>query len=92
MNLIVHIIFIPLFWFGLIQTFWGASLLDASAFIGLAAILVSFLAQGIGHKSEPEQPTPFLGPADFFSRFLFEQIITFPRFVLSGKWLKALAK
>jgi hypothetical protein len=40
--------------------------------------------QGRGHRREREAPAPFAGPGDFLARFLAEQWVTFPRFVLSG--------
>jgi len=39
-----------------------------------------------GHRGEREAPVPFDGAADFVSRFVVEQWVTFPRFVLSGGW------
>jgi hypothetical protein len=33
---------------------------------------------------------PFDGAADFVSRFVVEQWVTFPRFVLSGGWRRNL--
>ena len=53
---------------------------------------VAFLLQGAGHKREAEAPVPFDGPLDFVGRVLVEQFITFPRFVLSGLWLRNLTR
>jgi phage terminase small subunit len=50
---------------------------------------ISLVAQGRGHRDEPAAPEPFTGPGDFVSRFLVEQLVTFPRFVLSGGWRRA---
>ena len=47
--------------------------------------------QGRGHKLEPMPPAPFTGPWNFIGRLIFEQWITFPRFVLSGGWARNLA-
>lgn len=47
---------------------------------------VAFAVQGLGHKTEPVPPVPFSGPANVVGRVLVEQWVTFPRFVLSGKW------
>jgi hypothetical protein len=86
-NLLIHIVAVPLFAAGLICLLFGIMLADwAPSVVGLAGILVGFVAQGLGHGKEPERPVPFLGPADFISRFLAEQFITFPRFVISGGW------
>jgi len=45
--------------------------------------------QGRGHRGESAAPVPFTGPGDFVSRFLVEQLVSFPRFVLTGGWLRA---
>jgi phage terminase small subunit len=42
--------------------------------------------QGRGHKLEAAQPEPFSDRKDAIGRLLVEQFITFPRFVLSGRW------
>ena len=48
--------------------------------------------QGIGHKREAEPPVPFDGPGDFLARVFVEQFFTFPRFVLTGGWLRNLTR
>jgi hypothetical protein len=35
------------------------------------------------------RPVPFAGPVDVVSRIFAEQLITFPRFVLSGQFARA---
>jgi hypothetical protein len=40
-------------------------------------------------KREVNPPIPFRGPADFVARILTAQFSRFPRFVLSGGWLRA---
>ena len=49
-------------------------------------MLVALVLQGRGHRREAKAPTPFDGAADFVSRFVVEQWVTFPRFVRSGAW------
>jgi hypothetical protein len=92
-NLWLHIVTVPLFWGGaaaLIVAALGAG--DVRWWLlGAAGLLAAFAAQAVGHKTEPEAPEPFLGAADFFSRFVVEQLVTFPRFVVSGGWLRGLA-
>ena len=39
----------------------------------------------------PVPPEPFAGPGQALARLFFEQWLTFPRFVLSGGWRRALA-
>jgi len=90
-NLLIHILAVPLFWGGLACLI--AAIVGASPWYLVAAavlIVVAFLLQGVGHKREIQKPEPFLGPDDFVSRFVVEQLITFPRFVLSGNWLRNL--
>ena len=62
----------------------------AAASLGVVCLAAALLAQDRGHKLERETPTPFDGAADFVSRFVAEQWVTFPRFVLSGGWLQNL--
>jgi hypothetical protein len=91
LNLFIHIVTAPLFWLALIAliaVIAGASpwyLLATAIFVPVAIVL-----QGIGHKREVQAPSPFLGAGDFVSRFAAEQLITFPRFVLSGNWFRNL--
>ena len=88
-NLALHIVSNPLFLAGLGALVVGPFLVGKWALLGLAAMLVALIAQGRGHRREETPPIPFTGPLDFVSRFLAEQLITFPRFVLSGGFLKA---
>jgi len=90
-NLLIHIIAVPLF--------WGASVcfilacLDLSVIAGLiavAAMVLSIALQGRGHKLEEIPPEPFTGRSNALARIVLEQWITFPRFLLSGGWMKAL--
>jgi hypothetical protein len=53
-------------------------------------MVVSLALQGRGHRQEQVPPEPFTSPANAISRLLLEQWVTFPRFVLSGGWLRAL--
>ena len=89
-NLLLHIAMVPLFVVGVVyaplavmQGRWLAA--------GLALLLplVSIAVQGAGHKQEPNPPLPFDGPGDFVKRIFSEQFYKFPKFVLSGEWLRA---
>jgi hypothetical protein len=60
-----------------------------SLLAGLGALVVALVAQGRGHRGEPAAPVAFTGAGDFLSRFLLEQLVSFPRFVASGGWLRA---
>jgi hypothetical protein len=89
-NLVVHLFAVALFQLGCLALL--GSLLARSGSValgGLAGLVIALAAQGRGHRLEAERPVPFTGPADFALRFLAEQWITFPRFVLSGGWLRS---
>ena len=92
-NLIVHIVAVPLFQLAtllLIGGLFGRSV--TAVVIALVAMVVALVLQGRGHRREGEAPTPFEGAADFVTRFVAEQWITFPRFVLSGAWSENLRR
>jgi len=90
-NLLLHIVVVPLFLVanvallaGLVQRSWPV------VAVAIVATVVSVALQGRGHNAESNPPEPFSGPANAISRIFFEQWVTFPRFVLSGGWLRAL--
>jgi len=92
-SLMLHMVGVPMFIAGLLAAvnlgwhgFW-----PGAAFALLVAVL-GYGLQGIGHRRERVQPEPFAGPGDFLARLFAEQLITFPRFVLSGGWLRNLAQ
>jgi 2-hydroxy-palmitic acid dioxygenase Mpo1-like protein len=90
-NLLLHIVAVPLFQLGsliLISAAVRAS--GAAAAVAIVCMGTALVAQGRGHKLEKETPLPFAGAADFVSRFVAEQWVTFPRFVLSGGWYRNL--
>ena len=90
-NLLLHIVVVPLFLLGNVALLAG--LLQRSwpvVAAGIVAMVVSVVLQGRGHNTEPNPPEPFTSPANAISRIFFEQWVTFPRFVLSGGWLRAL--
>jgi Protein of unknown function (DUF962) len=82
-NLVIHLLTVPLFCLGALCSLlsllglqpWGIA-------IGLGLMLLAFLAQGIGHRRERNNPEPFDGASDFFSRIFVEQFISFPRYAL----------
>jgi len=92
-NLVLHIVAVPLFEIATIALVlgiaWGSGRAVSLAVAGMASAVV---IQGRGHRREREEPTPFAGPIDFVSRFVAEQWITFPRFVLSGGWSRNLGR
>jgi len=90
-NLILHLVLVPFF---LLSNLALVRALLARSFffvlLALGGMLLSMALQGRLHRSEPVPPEPFAGPGDAFARIFAEQWITFPRFVLSGGWLRAL--
>mgnify|MGYP001562215664 FL=1 len=52
--------------------------------MGLTLYGAAILAQELGHSFEEKRQAPFLSPLDFFARFTAENLVTFPRFLLSG--------
>ena len=90
-NLLLHIALVPLFVAanaGLIVALWRGAIVLAT--LSLVCMLISIALQGRGHRTEAQPPEPFTGPINALSRILFEQWITFPRFVISGRWAHAL--
>jgi len=93
LNLLLHIVFVPLFLasnvvllVALIECRWLLGL-ETAALTGL-----SLAIQGRGHNMEAVPAEPFMGPFNAISRIALEQWVTFPRFVLSGAWKRALRK
>lgn len=92
-NLLMHIVLVPLFLAGNVALIVGAIRLDwVEAVVGAACMAGSMVLQGKGHKGEPVPPVPFSSPANALSRIFLEQWITFPRFVLTGGWLRELRR
>ena len=92
-NLLIHIVAVPLFQLAtlvLLGALVGRS--ATAAIIAIVAMVLALVLQGRGHRREAEAPMPFDGAADFVSRFVVEQWITFPRFVLSGAWSENLRR
>jgi hypothetical protein len=89
LNLLLHIVSVPLFQIGTVILLCAVTLdSGAAAGVGVICMVGALAAQGRGHKLERETPAPFDGAADFVSRFITEQWVTFPRFVLSGGWYR----
>ncbi len=89
-NLLIHIVVVPLFLAGNVgllvalaahSVLWGL--------FSLAGMALSVALQGRGHKQEETPPEPFSNAGNAVARIFLEQWLTFPRFVLSGGWLRA---
>lgn len=90
-NLLLHIIFVPLFLASNVVLL--AALTERRWLLGLGAAAFTGLSLAIqehGHGKEPVPAKPFTGPLNALSRIVLEQWVTFPRFVLSGAWGRAL--
>jgi len=88
-NLLLHMAAVPAFIAGILATVVQIAHLQwFGALIAFAFAVAAFAVQGIGHKREAEAPIPFDGPGDFLGRVFVEQFVTFPRFVLSGQWMR----
>lgn len=90
-NLLLHFFAVPAFigaTLAMLDSLWRGWWFGAG--LSLLVMIVAFGLQGIGHKREREPPVPFDGPGDFLGRVFIEQFITFPRFILSGDWLRQL--
>lgn len=80
-NLALHLIAVPLFIVGFLLIVSGVfSLSLASVAVGVVGILAGLALQRHGHISDRK---------DAVQRLVFEQFVTFPRFVLSGGWWRA---
>jgi hypothetical protein len=90
-NLLLHIVAVPLFQVGSVVLV-GTALARSGVGMGQGGLgmVGALIIQGRGHRGEREAPVPFAGAADFVSRFVVEQWVTFPRFVLSGGWRRNL--
>jgi phage terminase small subunit len=90
-NLLIHIVAVPLFQVATLVLLWALlARALAPAVVAVALMGIALVLQGRGHRREAAAPEPFAGAADFLSRFVVEQWITFPRFVLSGAWARNL--
>ena len=90
-NLLLHIAVVPVFLAGnvalvvaFVQWSWLVGI------VGIVAMVFSAAVQGRGHRQEPKPPEPFTSPLNGVSRIFLEQWVTFPRFVFSGGWFRAL--
>ncbi len=94
-NLLIHAMTVPVFMGGTILAItgplwaagWGAVVAVAA---GIFAMIVAVGLQGKGHRGEANAPEPFRGAGDVVMRIFVEQWVTFPRFVLSGGFRRAL--
>jgi hypothetical protein len=89
-NLLIHLVAVPLFVASVFGTLWFA--LQGDLFLAVALLIgpaIPLASQGYGHKLEETPPIPFSGPGNYIKHILIEQFLSFPRFVISGGWLAA---
>jgi len=90
-NLLLHIVFVPLFLAGNVALL--VALFERRWLLAIGGVILTFLslaAQGRGHRGEAVPPEPFTSPRNAIARIFLEQWVTFPRFVLSGGWARVL--
>jgi hypothetical protein len=87
MNLMIHLVAVPLFVVGHVAAVIGVVLMAGSAVVpGLGAIVLSLILQKRGHALERIQVHAFSSPRDFIRRLYAEQLCNFWRFLFSGQW------
>jgi len=88
-NLVLHVLTVPLFQLGtllLTAPLWGTWWL---ALVGLGLMLGAVAVQGRGHALERNPPVPFASRGEAVGRIVLEQWINFPRYLISGGFLRA---
>jgi hypothetical protein len=88
-NLALHLATAPLFIAGLVAVLSGLVAGWWVSLAGLGVMLAVLVVQGRGHSLETNAPIPFTGAGDLITRFFAEQLVNFPRFVVSGGWARA---
>jgi hypothetical protein len=93
-NLIIHVVTVPLVWLAAIEVA-GALLLMLIGVGGLKIfvwalimVAIALFAQNYGNQMEAVKPPPLTNAKDFAINAAAEQFVTFPRFVLTGGWLR----
>ena len=85
-SLRLHIISVPVFWLGVLGlASWPWHHSAMTMLLAVLAMPLVLALQGVGHRRERNTPKPFTSPANAVARLLLEQVVTLPRFVLSGQ-------
>ena len=85
-NLLIHIVAVPLFVLGHILLVASVLISPWLLVAAILSIVVSLVAQKVGHSLERNQVPPFSGGGDFLRRLYAEQFCNFWRFLFSGQW------
>ena len=88
-NLIVHVLTVPFFLAGTLVLVASPLVAWWLAPLGLVGMVAAVASQGRGHAREATAPVAFRGAADVAARIFVEQWITFPRYVLTGRFSEA---
>jgi hypothetical protein len=88
-SLAIHLVTQPLFALGVVSIVLAPFTSPWLFLVGPLAMVFAVAAQGRGHKRERVAPVPFRGPLDVVRRLVAEQLITWPRFVLTGGFARA---
>jgi phage terminase small subunit len=88
-NLFLHAVTSPIFIASLVAIIGSPWLGATRAIGGAVGLIVAVAAQAHGHRREENAPEPFRSPLDVVARLFVEQLVTFPRFVLSGGFVRA---
>jgi hypothetical protein len=89
-NLWLHLVVVPVFLLAQALALW-ALVLGAwwTLALALAAMFGALGLQQRGHAQEARRPAPFASLGQAVLRLWLEQCVTFPRFVISGRWWQA---
>lgn len=93
LNLWLHLYSVPAFIAGLAAVF--ANLLELRWFgvaVSFGFVLGAVGVQALGHRRERRPAPPVEGLVDALRQIVAEQFVTFPRFVLSGGWMRAVTR
>lgn len=89
-NILIHALTAPVFLLGSVSTALGVLTLSPwPAMAGVVAMASAMGLQALGHRLELDQPAPFAGVGDVIARIFAEQWVTFPRYLVSGRWRAA---
>jgi len=89
-NLTIHVTTQPLFVSSLAAALAGPWIVGWVAVpFGVFGMVLAMALQGRGHRLEARPPDPFRGPLDVVARIFAEQLVTFPRYVLTGGFARA---
>jgi hypothetical protein len=88
-NLVLHALAAPLFWLGVVALALGLKQKSLLALgVGAEGVLAALAPQGLGHRTEKHPAPAFDSVLDCVVRLAGENLYVFPRFVLTGGWVR----